>query len=95
MVRAREARSFGSRGKEMRTFIRLISVLLIRSVERAERIYQAMLARGFRGEIRVLRRLHLRYVDIVFAGVSITMFYIFRNYDVVDLVGAALNRLLG
>lgn len=94
MVRAREARSFGSRGKEIRTFIRLISVLLIRSVERAERIYRAMLSRGFRGEIRVLRRLHLRYFDILFATGSITMFYILRNYDVVDLIGATLNRLL-
>jgi cobalt/nickel transport system permease protein len=68
--------------------------LLIRSVERAERIYRAMLSRGFRGEIRVLRRLHLRYFDIVFATGSITMFYILRNYDVVDLIGATLDRLL-
>ena len=94
MMRAREARSFGGRGKEIRTFIRLISVLLIRSVERAERIYRAMLSRGFRGEIRVLRSLRLRPFDIVFAAGSITMFYLLRNYDIVDLVGATLERAL-
>ena len=94
MLRAREARSFGGRGKEIRTFIRLISVLLIRSVERAERIYRAMLSRGFRGEIRVLRSLRLRFFDIAFAAVAITMFYLLRNYDIVDLMGSALARVL-
>jgi cobalt/nickel transport system permease protein len=49
MLRAREARSFGNRGKEIRTFIKLISVLLIRSVERAERIYRQWY-RGGSGE---------------------------------------------
>jgi cobalt/nickel transport system permease protein len=91
MIRAREARSFGNRGKEIKTFIRLISVLLVRSVERAERIYQAMLSRGFRGEIRVLKRHRLRYYDILFAIISIAMFYIFRNFPVVNFIGNSLS----
>ncbi len=94
MIRAREARSFGSRGKEIKTFIRLISVLLVRSVERAERIYQAMLARGFRGEIRVLKRHSLGYYDILFAVVSISLFSIFRNFNLVNFFGETLNRAL-
>ncbi len=94
MIRAREARSFGSKGKEIRTFIRLISVLLIRSVERAERIYRAMLSRGFRGEIRVLKRLQFRYYDILFAVISITFFYIFRKFDIVNIIGGTLGRSL-
>jgi len=52
------------------------------------------LSRGFRGEIRVLRSLRLRPFDIVFAAGSITMFYLLRNYDIVDLMGAALARVL-
>ncbi len=93
MIRAREARSFGKRGKEIKTFIRLISVLLVRSIERAERIYQAMLSRGFRGEIKVLRRHKLGYRDIAFAAVSVSLFYIFRNVNVVNLVGETMKRL--
>ncbi len=92
MIRAREARSFGKKGREIKTFIRLISVLLIRSVERAERIYQAMVSRGFRGEIRVLKKHKLGYYDILFAAISIAMFYIFRNYDVVNFIGSGLSR---
>ncbi len=94
MMRAREARSFGKKGKEMKTFVRLISVLLIRSVDRAERIYQAMVSRGFRGEIRVLKRHRLRFYDILFAIISISMFYLFRNFDIVNFIGNNLNRYL-
>ncbi len=94
MMRARDARSFGSRGKGMKTFIRLISVLLIRSVERAERIFRAMLSRGFRGEIRMLRKHRIRYSDILFATGSITLFYVFRHYQVVNLIGDAITGFI-
>ena len=91
IVRAREARSFGKRGKEIKTFIRLISVLLLRTLERSERIYQAMLSRGFRGEIRVHKSYNLRLQDIIFGVFSVIMFYILRNYDIVYLVGTNLR----
>ncbi|OGW36581.1 MAG: cobalt ECF transporter T component CbiQ [Nitrospirae bacterium RBG_13_39_12] len=91
MVRAREARSFGKKGKEMKTFIRLVSVLLIKSVERAERIYQAMLSRGFRGEIKVLKIHSLRLQDVLFAIFSVIIFYAFRNFDIVSLIGETLR----
>ena len=74
-------------GKEIKTFIRLISVLLVRSVERAERIYQAMLSRGFRGEIRVLKIHRLRLQDVFFAVFSVIIFYIFRNFNIVSFIG--------
>lgn len=92
MMRAREARSFGKRGKEIKTFIRLISVLLLRTVERSERIYQAMLSRGFRGEIKVLKRHKLRLQDILFVILSVGIFYIFRKFDIVGFLGETLNR---
>ncbi len=92
ILRAREARSFGKRGKEIKTFIRLISILLVRTVERAERIYQAMLSRGFRGEIRVLKRHSLRPRDILFALLSVMIFYVLRNYDIVSFIGETLRR---
>lgn len=92
MVRAREARSSGKRGKDVKTFIRLISVLLIRTVERAERIYQAMLSRGFRGEIKVLKRYKLGPRDIFFAVSSIVIFYVFRNFNIVGFIGETLMR---
>lgn len=49
-------RAFYSRGKagklsfNLKTFGGLIGTLFLRSYERSERVYQAMLARGYRGE---------------------------------------------
>lgn len=92
MVRAREARSFGQKGKEIKTFIRLISILLLRTLERSEKIYQAMLSRGFRGEIRVLKKHRLKPKDTLFALTSVILFYVLRNYDIVNFVGETLRR---
>jgi cobalt/nickel transport system permease protein len=92
LVRAREARSFGQKGREVKTFIRLISILLLRSVERSEKIYQAMLSRGFRGEISVLKKYRLKPQDILFTATSVTIFYILRNYKIVNLIGETLRR---
>jgi cobalt/nickel transport system permease protein len=95
MVRARQARSFGQRGKDIKTFVRLISVLLVRTVERAERIYQAMLSRGFRGEIRLVKRYSLRVPDVLFASSAILLFFIFRKYTIVTMLGGILEKVLG
>jgi len=57
---ARAARSVGT-GRTVwwraRVLGRMIGSLFIRSYERSERIYAAMLARGFAGEVRTLTRL--------------------------------------
>ncbi|MEW6584263.1 MAG: cobalt ECF transporter T component CbiQ [Nitrospirota bacterium] len=94
MIRAREARSFGARGKEMKTFIKLISVLLIRSMERSERVYRSMVSRGFRGEIRVLKKHRMTLGDIAFAAGSLSLFYFLRKYDIVTLLGEAVRRIV-
>ncbi len=90
MSRAREARSFGKRGREIKTFIKLISVLLLRTLERSEKIYQAMLSRGFRGEIKVPKRYKLGPQDILFAVSSIVIFYAFRDFNIVGFIGETL-----
>ncbi|MEI7696178.1 MAG: energy-coupling factor transporter transmembrane component T [Chlorobium sp.] len=45
--RARDSRSFGNKGKGIRNTALLLGSLLLRSHNRAERIYRAMSARGF------------------------------------------------
>lgn len=92
MLRARDARAFGNKGKDIKTFIRMVSVLLIKSIERAERVYQAMLARGFNGEIKVLRKHKLGFADIIFGITSVSLFYIFRNYNIASYFGEVLKK---
>jgi len=55
MKLARKARAYDLKqsillGKSLKTMAQLIAVLFVRSMERAERVYYAMLARGYRGE---------------------------------------------
>ena len=49
MRQARLARSGGKRGLRLKVWGTLIGSLMIRTIDRAERIYGAMLARGYRG----------------------------------------------
>ena len=66
MRRARLARSCGRSGTwAIRSSAALIGVLFMRSFERSERIYQAMAARGFDGQVRTLVPLRLRPVDVI------------------------------
>lgn len=65
---ARDSRSFGGgRLRQLKTIGNMIGTLFIRSYERGERIYAAMLARGFDGEIRSLHQLNFKRVDAYFS----------------------------
>jgi cobalt/nickel transport system permease protein len=55
MKRAADLRLTGRGGLRLRTYAALVGSLLLRSVDRAQRVYQTMNARGFDGRMRVLR----------------------------------------
>ena len=54
-IQAYSLRSLSSKGLAFRVWGSLIGQLLLRTVDRAQRIYHAMLCRGFNGEIRLVR----------------------------------------
>ncbi|PIP48819.1 MAG: cobalt ECF transporter T component CbiQ [Chloroflexi bacterium CG23_combo_of_CG06-09_8_20_14_all_45_10] len=67
MRQARDSRNFGgARLRQLKTIGNMIGTLFIRSYERGERIYAAMLARGFDGEVRSLQRLNFKKADACF-----------------------------
>jgi len=67
MRQARDSRNVGGgRLRQLKTIGSMIGTLFIRSYERGERIYAAMLARGFDGEIRSLHQLNFKRVDAYF-----------------------------
>jgi len=69
MKRAWESRAFGQEGlSAVRTIAGIIGVLFIRSYERAERVYGAMLARGFDGQVRTLKKLRFGKNDFLFGS---------------------------
>jgi cobalt/nickel transport system permease protein len=93
IVRARELRSFGGRGREAKVVVRIIGGLFLRTVERAERIYRAMLSRGFAGDIPILRRTVMRASDALFLTVAVLSFAAFRFLPVGEWTGRFAQEL--
>ncbi|MEZ4860784.1 MAG: cobalt ECF transporter T component CbiQ [Caldilineaceae bacterium] len=52
---------------------RMAGSLMLRSFERSDRIYNAMVARGYRGQLLTLGHSHLQRKDIVVAGLAICL----------------------
>ncbi len=95
IVRARDMRSFGQRGMDVRTAVRIIGMLFLRTVERAERIYSAMLSRGFSGDIPSMKRQMFRGIDLLFVAVTVVVLVVFRLVQVPELIGSFLQGVIG
>lgn len=93
IVRARDMRSYGRKGTGIKIFIRIAGVLFLRTVERAERIYFAMLARGYEGDMPVSKKYHITTRDLAFALSVIVCLFIFRCYPVTQIVGSFFRGL--
>jgi len=70
MKQARDSRNFGGKRMwQLKTIGNMVGTLFLRSYERGERVYGAMVARGFDGKTRTLSNLRLARHDLYF-GVS-------------------------
>ncbi len=78
LMRARSLRSFGHHYKEQFHAVGyMIGVLFIRTFERSERIYHAMVVRGFSGEIPTIQRFRFSSMDFLFIiGIIISLLFI-------------------
>ena len=91
MYRARALRSFQGRGTDMKTFGHLIGGLLLRTLDRGQRIHLAMLCRGFDGTIRTRRAPRLTTRDILLFVLSCLILITMRRYDCSLLLGQLLT----
>jgi cobalt/nickel transport system permease protein len=94
MSRARSLRSFGQRGMGLRVYGQILGQLLLRTYARAQRIYNAMLCRGFDGHVRTMRRLHFTPRDYAFLFGWSATFVVFRLYNVPLLLGQIATGLI-
>jgi cobalt/nickel transport system permease protein len=77
---ARKSRSLGkSTGKEGRRFVAVtMGNLFIRTTVLGNEVYQAMLSRGYTGEIRMITRFQIRRADYLWLVVNIILLVIFK-----------------
>lgn len=94
MVRARSLRSFGGRGMGPRVFSYMIGQLLLRTLDRAQRIHLAMRCRGFDGEIRMSRPLKICGRDVAFLMGCSSFFLLMRLYDIPQWMGHTVTEFM-
>ncbi len=78
MRRARDCRNFGGKRLwQLKTIGNMVGTLFLRSYERGERVYAAMVARGFEGQTRTLTNLRFQAVDLYYAtGFAVALAFI-------------------
>jgi cobalt/nickel transport system permease protein len=94
MARARDLRTFGAHGTGIKVFVRLIGLLFIRTVERAERIYQAMLSRCFTGDVLSAKQYRFRLSDAAFVSMTIIFLVGLRIFNVTEMIGRFVQGLI-
>jgi cobalt/nickel transport system permease protein len=95
MARARALRSFNGRGMGLGVYTQILGHLLLRTYARAQRVYEAMLARAFDGEVRMSGTLHFSTRDTLFVLGWSAAFVFFRLVNVPLALGSLLTGVMG
>lgn len=92
ILRAREMRTFTRKQKSIALAARLTGSLLLRTFNRSQNIHQAMVSRGFEGELRILNLSKINIMDIIYGVVWTVVLVLFRVYNIPQLLGTFLIR---
>jgi cobalt/nickel transport system permease protein len=92
MIRAHSLRSFSSY-PDIRILGSFIGQLLLRSLNRAERIHNAMVSRGFDGDIRIMKTMKMRPADYSYIILWCMFFYLCRTYNLSQILGNLVIRI--
>jgi cobalt/nickel transport system permease protein len=92
MLRAHSLRSFRAY-PDIRILGSLIGQLLLRSLNRAERIHNAMISRGFDGEIRIMKTMKMRPVDYSYIILWCMFFFLCRTHNLAQSLGTLIIRI--
>ncbi len=93
LVRARSLRVFDSGGMGIKSFGPMVGHLLLRTLDRAQRIHTAMSCRGFDGNIRIVRTFSIGFGEIVFISGWSIFFILMRIFNGSRLIGMGVTEL--
>lgn len=96
ITQAYSLRAPRQKGVHFRVWGSLAGQLLLRSVDRANDVYESMLLRGYRGEYQYLKDgTAVRGQDIVYLLFWAAVIVLFRLYPVILIVGSAAGGVFG
>lgn len=87
MMTAYALRSPGAKGVKMKDMGSFVGQLLLRSVDRASRVYAAMKCRGYQGAVGYAPKRGIAGGDVVFCGLVLGLSVAFRFIDLTGLLG--------
>ncbi len=90
MTTAYKLRAPGQKGIHIKAWGSFLGQLLLRSMDRAEELYNAMQLRGFDGNYNYVEKSRLRVGDILFFIVSIGLMAVFRMFDITAMLGSLM-----
>ncbi|MBF0572411.1 MAG: cobalt ECF transporter T component CbiQ [Desulfamplus sp.] len=94
MARARSLRTFDSDSKmKFSLFVPMIGQLLLRTLDRAQRIHLAMCCRGFDGHIQMFRKMNFGVSEVLFILGWSSVFIICRLYNIPFNLGIFISKL--
>jgi len=95
MIRARSLRTFNGKGMSIAAYGSLLGHLLLRTLNRAQRIHSAMWCRGFDGNIRIMKPLSFGRSEFIFMGGWIFLFIAWRLVNFPVRIGTAVMGFMG
>lgn len=95
MTQAYALRAPNQKGVHFKVWGSLTGQLLLRSMDRANAVYESMSLRGYQGEFRYLEeKVHLRWQDAVYLGVWAGIFVLFRKVPMILVIGNLVGGLV-
>jgi cobalt/nickel transport system permease protein len=93
LVRARSLRSFESKGMGFKPFVSMLGQLLLRTLDRAQRVHLAMRCRGFEGHIPILRPMHFGSNEVRHVAAWLFLFVLLRFSNLATKLGLLITSL--
>ncbi len=94
IMRGIALRTNGAASLRLRVYGSLVGQMLLRSMDRADRVYRAMVARGFDGEVRLLNPAALRWQDAAFVIGSLAYLIAARIWNLADVLGHLMTEAI-
>jgi cobalt/nickel transport system permease protein len=88
LTRAHSLRSFNRKGRiSFKVFLQILGNLLLRTIDRSQRIHMAMLSRAFTGEIKIVRQFQFGSKEVFFMAGFCALFICLRFTDITTILG--------
>ena len=93
LIRGYTLRAFSKKKMRYQVFKQLLGNLLLRTLDRAQRIHMAMLSRAFSGEIHIVREYSFGMKETIYLVSFTVLFTVLRFYNIADFIGKYFLRI--